>query len=115
MKRMAWGSADPISTSDPASLLFEGIGLTAPIRDDTLSLARTVLTVEGIVPRHYHPDSREAYVILRGAATMVIAGTVLKVAAGDVILIEPGERHEVSGVADDGVEYLTITVPPFRP
>ena len=65
--------------------------------------------------RHFHRDSREAYVILRGAATMVIDGISLTVETGDVILIEPGERHELAGVADGGIEFLAVTVPPFRP
>jgi mannose-6-phosphate isomerase-like protein (cupin superfamily) len=115
MQRMAWGSADPVSTSDPTSLLFEGIGLTAPVRDSTFSLARTVLTAEGTVVRHFHRDSRETYVILRGTATMVVDGISLAVGEGDVILVEPGERHELLAVADEGIEFLAITVPPFRP
>ena len=104
-----------MATDDPANLLFEGIGLTAPVRDSTFSLARSVLTTGGRVVRHFHRDSREAYVILRGAATMVIDGASLTVEQGDVILIEPGERHELAGVAAGGIEFLAITVPPFRP
>ena len=112
---MAWGSSKPVATDDPTNHLFEGIGLTAPIRDGSFSLARSVLTAGGRVVRHYHLDSREAYVILRGGATMVIDGASLSVEAGDVILIEPEERHELSGVADGGIEFLAVTVPPFRP
>ena len=115
MQRMAWGSADPVATDDPATRLFEGIGLTAPVHDSTFSLARSVLTSSGRVVRHFHRDSREAYVILRGAATMVIDGTSLTIEEGDVILVEPGERHEVVGVAEGGIEFLAVTVPPFRP
>jgi mannose-6-phosphate isomerase-like protein (cupin superfamily) len=46
-----------------------------------------------VVPWSVH-DDEEIYVILQGRARVRLEGGVEQVAAGDVIVIEPGERHQ---------------------
>jgi mannose-6-phosphate isomerase-like protein (cupin superfamily) len=45
-----------------------------------------------VVPWGVH-DDEEIYLILQGKARVVLADGVEHLAAGDVMLIEPGERH----------------------
>ena len=95
--------------ADPANLLFEGVGLTAPVRDRTFRLARAVLTRGGEVERHYHRQAGEAYILLNGAATRIVDGLAIPAAAGEVILIEPGETT-TQGHEEDGRELKAVAI-----
>ncbi|NLF30767.1 MAG: cupin domain-containing protein [Planctomycetes bacterium] len=50
--------------------------------------------------RHVHDDC-EAFVILQGRAVMEVDGRSYNLAAGDVVIIEPGEDHHLLADSED--------------
>ncbi|MCE7987370.1 MAG: cupin domain-containing protein [Caldilinea sp. CFX5] len=57
--------------------------------------------------RHYHPY-REYYVVLEGSAELEVEGTLVPLCAGMVVMVEPGERHQVLSVGEAGVRWVVI-------
>jgi mannose-6-phosphate isomerase-like protein (cupin superfamily) len=78
------------------------------------SLVEASLPPGGSTERHLHVTSEELYVVLEGAGEMEIEHERRRVAAGDVVLIPPGARHQI--VATDGgpLRFLCCCSPPYR-
>jgi quercetin dioxygenase-like cupin family protein len=57
--------------------------------------------------RHHHPY-REYFVVLEGAAELEVEGTPVQLRPGQVVLIEPGERHRVTSVGETGARWVVI-------
>jgi quercetin dioxygenase-like cupin family protein len=57
--------------------------------------------------RHYHPY-REYYVVLEGTAELEVEGTTIPLNAGMVVMVEPGERHQVVDVGEAGARWIVI-------
>jgi mannose-6-phosphate isomerase-like protein (cupin superfamily) len=57
--------------------------------------------------RHHHPY-REYYVVLEGGAELEVEGVVVNLRAGMVIMVEPGEHHEVVSVDEGGAHWVVI-------
>ena len=47
--------------------------------------------------RHYH-DYHEYYVMLEGRATLEVEGIIVPLIAGAIVMVEPGERHQIVAV-----------------
>ncbi|GEM_PF-1865313 len=56
---------------------------------------------------HYHQKATEFYIFLRGKAEMQVNNELVQVSAGDVLVIEPGEKHKISKIIEE-VDYITI-------
>jgi mannose-6-phosphate isomerase-like protein (cupin superfamily) len=78
------------------------------------SLVEASLPTGGSTERHLHATSEELYVILDGAGVMEIEGDRTPVAAGDVVLIPPGERHQITATDDGPLRFLCCCSPPYR-
>jgi mannose-6-phosphate isomerase-like protein (cupin superfamily) len=57
--------------------------------------------------RHKHPY-HEFYVVLEGEAELEVAGERVPLRAGSVVMVEPGEWHEVVSVSDQGARWVII-------
>lgn len=57
---------------------------------------------------HVHPDDYEVFILLQGKARMEIDGTSHVMAAGDVIVCEPGEDHHLVADKDDPCVNITL-------
>ena len=57
--------------------------------------------------RHYHPY-REYFVVLEGTAELEVEGMPVLLHAGMVVMIEPGERHQVTTVGESGARWVVI-------
>lgn len=57
--------------------------------------------------RHHHPY-REYYIVLEGSAELEVEGTAVPLRAGMVVMVEPGERHQVTAVGADGARWIVI-------
>lgn len=57
--------------------------------------------------RHHHPY-REYYVVLAGTAELEVEGTQVPLHAGMVVMVEPGERHQVVSVGETGARWVVI-------
>jgi len=61
-------------------------------------------------PYHLHHAQEEMFVILAGQGTLRVAGEMLPVKAGDVIVIPPGREypHQLINTSDQDLKYLAI-------
>ena len=62
-------------------------------------------------PYHYHLAQEEMFVILQGRGTLRVAGEMLPVRAGDVVVIPPGPEypHQFINTSDAPMHYLSIS------
>lgn len=105
----------PVASGDQGSLLYEIVGRTAAIAYSHLSVAKTVLSTGATVERHYHQASDEIYLFTTGTGQMEVNEERFAVGPGDVVLIEPHDRHEVVAESEDDLEFYAITRPAFSP
>ena len=62
-------------------------------------------------PYHYHLAQEEMFVILQGSGTLRVAGEMLAVRAGDVVVIPPGPEypHQFINTSEAPMHYLSIS------
>jgi len=62
-------------------------------------------------PYHYHLAQEEMFVILEGAGALRVAGEMLPVRTGDVIVIPPGPEypHQFVNISNAPMKYLSIS------
>lgn len=56
----------------------------------------------------HHHFYREYYVMLDGAAELKVEEEVVELRPGTVVMVEPGENHMVTAVADGGASWVVI-------
>ena len=59
---------------------------------------------------HYHEDMQEVFVILNGAVTITVDGTSYRLSAGDAIVVEPREVHQMRNDSNVNVEYIVFGI-----
>jgi quercetin dioxygenase-like cupin family protein len=62
------------------------------------------------VEPHYHRETEEVFYIQQAGGTLVIDGTEMTPAEGEVIICEPGDVHEVRNDADHPFRILVCKV-----
>ena len=62
---------------------------------------------------HAHPNSEQAYVIVRGRGVMTVAGEEKELEEGTLVFIPPGAAHAIFNPGPDRLVYLSATTPPF--
>ncbi|HMO13479.1 MAG TPA: cupin domain-containing protein [Pirellulaceae bacterium] len=60
--------------------------------------------------KHFHEDMQETFVILNGAVRMEVAGETVHLQAGDAILIEAREVHQMFNIGDEDVTYIVFGI-----
>ena len=62
-------------------------------------------------PYHYHLAQEEMFVVLEGQGSLRVAGELLPVRAGDVVVIPPGPEypHQFINSSDAPLKYLSIS------
>ena len=96
---------DPSSQEQP---LLEGPPETAGMRS-----GRVVLRPGADMHKHTTGAHEELLVFLKGRATVVVAGTPVEMAAGEVLYIPPNTEHEVHNGGAEEARYI-YTVSPTR-
>lgn len=61
---------------------------------------------------HSQEDGEQAYVVVRGAGRMSVAGDTQEVGEGDLILVPPATDHSVSNDGDTELACVSIQSPP---
>ncbi|HVY95395.1 MAG TPA: cupin domain-containing protein [Solirubrobacterales bacterium] len=61
---------------------------------------------------HTQEDGEQAYVVVRGAGRMKVAGDTQEVGEGDLILVPPATDHSVSNDGDTELACVSIQSPP---
>jgi mannose-6-phosphate isomerase-like protein (cupin superfamily) len=59
-----------------------------------------------------HQESEQAYVVVRGAGAMSVAGDTQQVGEGDLILVPPATEHSVASNGDVELSFVSIQSPP---
>jgi mannose-6-phosphate isomerase-like protein (cupin superfamily) len=59
-----------------------------------------------------HEEAEQAYVVVRGAGTMSVAGDTQQVGEGDLILVPPATDHSVSNHGEAELACVSIQSPP---
>lgn len=60
----------------------------------------------GINAPHYHRELREVYLVARGRSTLLLDGQEITLAAGDVLVVEPGEVHTFLASTPDYFHFV---------
>ena len=60
------------------------------------------------IPPHSHATSIEVYVVRRGVCELVVNGARHEMRPGDVLLMEPGDVHELTNRGAEGFELLVF-------
>lgn len=68
---------------------------------------------EGIADRHYHQQMYEIYLVAKGNSTALVNGKAITLAAGDVLVVEPGEVHTFTESSADYFHFVVQA--PFAP
>ena len=84
--------------------LFCGHWNASPVEIGVTELLTEVPATEAL---HYH-DYHEYYVILEGDGSLEVEGITVPLAAGTGAMVEPGERHKVVGVGNEGIRWVII-------
>jgi|688.fasta_scaffold119741_2 quercetin dioxygenase-like cupin family protein len=67
----------------------------------------------GIADCHYHQQMYKLYLVARGSSTAQVNGQPVKLTAGDVLVVEPGEVHTFTESSADYFHFVVQT--PFVP
>lgn len=57
---------------------------------------------------HYHRDFYEYYLVVQGYLVIEVNGQRHRVDEGEMMVVEPGEHHEVVDVSKAGCRYVTV-------
>lgn len=68
---------------------------------------------QGIADCHYHQQMYELYLVAHGSSTATVDGRLVKLTAGDVLVVEPGEVHTFIESSADYFHFVVQT--PFVP
>lgn len=63
-------------------------------------------------PANSHPDSDQWLYVRAGQGEAVVEGSTHEVGAGDLLLIEAGETHEIRADANAALETVNVYAPP---
>jgi mannose-6-phosphate isomerase-like protein (cupin superfamily) len=96
--------------------IFELIGASSKSGDaQHHSLAVVTLPAGYSSKNHYHKEEEETYYILAGVAKMVIDRKVFILSPGQACLMVPPERHQITAMGEEELEFLAICAPAWTP
>jgi len=89
----------------------------AMLRDADIGLGSNILSMNEAyldpgqeIEEHQHPDAEEIFFILSGQGVMLVDGQPVPLTAGNLLLIEPGERHLLRSNGAAPLTFITILV-----
>ncbi len=56
---------------------------------------------------HVHPKGHEFYVFVKGRAEIMANEKTIKAEAGDIVMIEPGEKHKIIKILEE-TDYIVV-------
>lgn len=63
-------------------------------------------------PTNYHADSDQWVIVTAGEGEAIVEDETLALEPGDLLLIEPGETHEIRGTGDTPLVTVNVYAPP---
>jgi len=79
------------------------------------SIAEITIPSGGSALPHFHRETEETYLILAGVAAMQINGKRFELEAGEAVLIEPKEVHQITNNGEENLLFLAVCVPAWQP
>ena len=79
------------------------------------SIAEITIPPAGTAMPHFHKETEETYLILSGTATIQIQDEQLVLTAGEAVLIEPGEVHQIINNGEENLVFIAVCVPAWQP
>ncbi len=64
---------------------------------------------EGVAVNHRHEQMNEVYMVARGSAVGIVDGQRVDLAAGDCLVVEPGEDHTFVSSSEDYLVFVVQT------
>jgi mannose-6-phosphate isomerase-like protein (cupin superfamily) len=101
--------------SGAGELVYEILGRSFPGTTDRHSVAYIHLRPGKASQKHFHPVAEESYYILKGTAHLQIGAEGASLSPGQVVLIPPGQVHQISNPGEEDLEFLAICVPAWEP
>jgi mannose-6-phosphate isomerase-like protein (cupin superfamily) len=77
------------------------------------SLAEASVPPGGATTEHYHRTTEEVYLFTHGTGRMRLGEEERDVAAGDAVVIAPGERHKVWNTGSEPLRLLCACAPAY--
>jgi len=59
---------------------------------------------------HYHETMQEFFILVQGTAQMAVGAETATMRRGDLVVIDPGEIHQMRNAGSEDVEYLAIGI-----
>jgi mannose-6-phosphate isomerase-like protein (cupin superfamily) len=63
-------------------------------------------------PDNYHEDSDQWLYVVSGSGRATVEGEDVRLEAGDLVVVEAGETHEIENDGDEPLKTVTLYVPP---
>lgn len=60
--------------------------------------------------KHFHQDMQETFVLISGQVRMIVDDCEIALTAGDSVLVEPGEVHQMFNDTEQDAEYIVFGV-----
>jgi len=96
-----------------ARLDFEGFFDVRLTTDDAQAAQMTLSPGQSTGgPDNFHPESDQWCYVVSGSGWAVVEGEEVRLAAGDLVVIEADETHEIGNDGDEPLETLNVYVPP---
>lgn len=82
------------------------------VKNEALSVIQERVPPGGAEVRHFHERARQFFFVLRGTASLEVAGTVHVLGPQQGVEIAPGVPHQLSNEGADDLEFLVVSQPP---
>lgn len=60
--------------------------------------------------KHYHEDMQEVFVLLQGSVVMTVGKESVRMSAGDTVIVDVRELHQMANSGDAEAEYIVFGV-----
>lgn len=87
----------------------DNVGLTG------FNLTHCIISPGGESVTHYHRETSEFYICLRGKALINVGGVESSMSEGDCVFIPAFSEHEIINDTEDEFEILVVNHPPYNP
>jgi mannose-6-phosphate isomerase-like protein (cupin superfamily) len=102
---------EPFTTLDGSTIREIAGPAWTPARNQ--SLAEATVPVGGRTIAHYHRVAEELYFFTAGTGHMTLGKDAREVAAGDCVVIPPGEVHQLVNTGDEPLVLLCCCAPAY--
>jgi mannose-6-phosphate isomerase-like protein (cupin superfamily) len=102
---------EPFTTLDGSTIREIAGPAWTPARNQ--SLAEATVPVGGRTIAHYHRTTEELYFFTAGCGRMTLGDVARDVAAGDCVVIPPGEVHALVNTGDEPLVLLCCCAPAY--